>query len=57
MGFALSSGQPWNSGYLYIAILQIALTAVLIFSLPLWKGRPGTGKEKRNSPREPGWIC
>ncbi|RKI43415.1 MFS transporter [bacterium D16-51] len=37
MGFALSGGQSWNMGYRYIAILQIALTAVLIFSLPLWK--------------------
>lgn len=53
MGFALSSGQPWNSGYLYIAILQIALTAVLIFSLPLWKGRPGTGKENGTAPGNP----
>lgn len=37
MGYALSGGQGWNMGYLYIAILQIALTAILIFSLPLWK--------------------
>lgn len=37
MGFALSGGQPWNMGYRYIAIMQIALTAVLVFSLPLWK--------------------
>ncbi len=37
MGFALTGGQSWNMGYRYIAILQIALTAILIFSLPLWK--------------------
>lgn len=37
MGFALSGGQPWNMGYRYIAIMQIVLTAVLVFSLPLWK--------------------
>lgn len=37
MGFALSGGQSWNTGYRYIAILQMALTAVLIISLPLWK--------------------
>ena len=35
-GFALSGGQTWNSGYRYIGILQIILTAFLIFSLPLW---------------------
>ena len=39
MGYALSSGQKWNMGYLYIGLLQIVLTAILFFSLPLWKGR------------------
>lgn len=39
MGYALSSGQGWSWGYRYISILQIVLTAVLIFSLPLWKKR------------------
>lgn len=37
MGYALSGGLGWNMGYRYIAILQIVLTAILIFSLPLWK--------------------
>ncbi len=37
MGYALSGGQGWNMGYRYIGILQVALTAVLVFSLPLWK--------------------
>lgn len=36
MGYALTGGQGWNTGYRYIAILQVILTAVLIFSLPLW---------------------
>lgn len=44
MGFALSSGQKWNSGYLYIAVLQIILTGILVFSLPLWKGRSADGR-------------
>ncbi len=39
MGFALSSGKTWNTGYLYIGVLQIVLTAILVFSLPLWKER------------------
>ena len=39
MGFALSGGRTWNFGYLCVGILQILLTAVLIFSLPLWKKR------------------
>ena len=37
MGFALSGGKTWNTGYLYIGVLQIVLTAILVFSLPLWK--------------------
>ena len=37
MGYALSGGQGWNMGYRYIALLQIALTVILLFSLPLWK--------------------
>lgn len=39
MGYTLSGGQGWNAGYRYIGILQLVLTAVLLFSLPLWKGR------------------
>ncbi len=47
MGWALTGGLGWNRGYRIISLLQIGLTAILIFSLPLWKGRPqpagGTG--------------
>ena len=43
MGFALSNGQTWNMGYRYVGILQILLTAVLLFSLPLWKRKGETG--------------
>jgi len=37
MSFALAGGQGWNMGYRYVGILQIVLTIILIFSLPLWK--------------------
>lgn len=37
MGFALTAGQSWNMGYLYIAILQMVLTSVLFISLPMWR--------------------
>lgn len=37
MAYALKSGENWNAGYQYISILQIAFTAILFFSLPLWK--------------------
>lgn len=41
MGFALSHGQGWAWGYRYISIIQVVLTALIVVSLPLWKGRRG----------------
>lgn len=46
MGYALTGGQGWNMGYRYIAILQIVLTAVLFFSLPLWKQQKADDTER-----------
>lgn len=46
MGYALTGGQGWNMGYRYIAILQIALTAILIFSLPLWENQDNSDTEQ-----------
>ena len=40
MGYALTAGWGWNSGYHIIAVLQIVMTAILLCSLPLWKQRP-----------------
>lgn len=45
MSYALSGGQGWPWGYRYIGILQIVLTVVLVFSLPLWKGRSASVKK------------
>lgn len=47
MGYALTGGQGWNMGYGYIAVIQAALTAILLLSLPLWNkgadpGSPGS---------------
>ena len=47
MGYILTSGQSWNKGYLVIAILQAALTLILIFSLPLWQNRAQTLSDKQ----------
>ena len=58
MSFALTSGMGWNKGYLIVAIIQIALSAVIFMSLPLWKKRKGgageeaTGKLKPLTPVE-----
>lgn len=55
MGYALTSGQGWNMGYRYIAILQIVLTAILIFSLPLWKKESDsdTGQTEKEEAAKP----
>jgi len=37
MGYGLTRGSSWNSGFRIIFYIQIALTAVLFVSLPLWK--------------------
>lgn len=39
MGWVLTGGHAWNTGYRYVGIIQIVLTAIVFFSLPLWKGR------------------
>lgn len=39
LGFVLTGGGTWNTGYKVIALIQVALTIVLVVSLPLWKKR------------------
>lgn len=38
MGFCLTAGWGWRSGYRTIAILQAVLTVCLVLALPLWRG-------------------
>ena len=40
MGYVMTGGGTWNLGYRTISVIQLVLTVVLIFSLPLWKKRP-----------------
>lgn len=61
MAFALTSRQSWNRGYLYVAILQAALTLILIVSLPLWKSRKTvlnceTAPENKTAPEKAGEV-
>lgn len=42
MGWALTTSRGWPLGYGVIFLLQMALTAVLFCSLPLWKKRTAT---------------
>lgn len=37
MGLCLSRGMGWQAGYRTISFLQMALTLILLLSLPLWK--------------------
>ncbi len=40
MGWALTqNATDWPLGYRLVGVIQVALTAVILFSLPLWKGR------------------
>lgn len=54
MGFVLSRGQSWNVGYLIIAFIQFALTAVLLLSIPIWsRGVEIDADEKKNAHSAP----
>lgn len=48
MSFALTGGKGWSGGYLYIAIIQIVLTAILFISLPLWKKENATVSDEQS---------
>ena len=56
MSAALTGGLGWNAGYRIIGLIQLALTAVLFLSLPLWKSAHGgveeTGAEQSLALRE-----
>ena len=50
MSYALTAGMTWNSGYLIISVFQAFLTAVLLLSLPLWKGRSSEVSDESGAP-------
>ena len=56
MGLCLSRGMGWQAGYRTISFLQMALTLILLLSLPLWKKQelPLSGGETVR-PRTPQW--
>ncbi|HOD92275.1 MAG TPA: MFS transporter [Clostridia bacterium] len=37
MGYSLTGGLGWNSGYRIVSVIQICLTVILFISLPIWK--------------------
>ena len=56
MGLCLSRGMGWQAGYRTISFLQMALTLILLLSLPLWKKQelPISGGETVR-PQTPQW--
>lgn len=53
MGWALTGGLGWNRGYRIIALLQVVLTAILVFSLPLWKPRQTVSEQTSDAASGP----
>jgi len=47
MSYSLTLKNSWERGYAIVGILQIILTAVLIFSLPLWKKQEQLKRESQ----------
>ena len=55
MGWALTGGSAnWPLGYRTVGLIQVGLTALILLSLPLWKGRTAqpsaTGEKVRPMP-------
>lgn len=50
MGAVLSAGRHWSDGYQCIGLIQLTLTALLLFSLPLWKRGEGDEEGAKAKP-------
>ena len=50
MGAVLSAGRHWSAGYRSIGVLQLALTALLLLSLPLWEKGEEQGEGEKAKP-------
>lgn len=53
MGYALNHDFKWNTGYLIISLIQFSITALLFFSLPLWKKNGNTVKTETTEVKKP----
>lgn len=57
MGWALGGRMGWPGGYLAIGAVQVAITVVLLFSIPLWKradSADSAGEDESKSGAEDG---
>ena len=55
MGYALSGGHGWPAGYRYIAVIQAALTVILLLSLPMWKKGVQAAQDGEEQGERPGF--
>lgn len=47
MSMALTGGSGWAAGYRYLGLIQLALTAMLFLSLPLWRTNREAGEQEQ----------
>lgn len=51
MGAVLAGGGSWNSGYRAVTLMQVALTVILLLSVPLWKdSRAAVASDEASAP-------
>ena len=50
IGAALAGGGGWRGGYRWVALIQIAITALVVLSLPLWRSAGGEDGERAAQP-------
>ena len=52
MGWALTGGMTWNTGYLLVALVQAGVALLLFFSLPTWNTH-SVSVDSDQAPRRP----
>ena len=53
MGYALAAEQGWAMGYRYVGLIQVAVAALLLFWIPIWKKRSVDTSEGTAAPGAP----
>ncbi len=51
MSFALDGGNDWHKGYRNVFFIQLAITVIMVLSLPLWK-KVGEKKAEEDIPQK-----
>lgn len=53
MSYTLTSGLGWDTGYIYISVIQFVIAFILFLSLPVWKNGSGLKESVNDSGRKP----